>query len=97
MTNQTQNASKKKVIQAVVTSDKMNKTFVCESKTRYRHAEYGKVVYRRRKYKVHDEANQAKTGDIVQIIESRPRSKEKRWALKTIVSTAAGTEAEVAS
>lgn len=92
MNEQSEKPSKKKIIQAVVTSDKMNKTFVAMSKTRVRHAEYGKVVFKRRKYKVHDEVNQAKEGDVVLIIESRPRSKEKRWASNSIIEVKQNTD-----
>jgi small subunit ribosomal protein S17 len=50
-----------------------------------RHPLYGKVVRLHKKYKAHDEQNSAKIGDMVKIIESRPVSKEKRWALVEIL------------
>lgn len=68
-----------------VVSDKMNKTVVVQVIRRYRHPRYKKYVQERLSYKAHDEANEAKIGDKVSIIESRPRSKDKRWSLQKIL------------
>ena len=70
----------------VVLSDKMQKTIIVQIKTKTRHAQYGKVMKRAVKFKVHDEKNEAKKGDTVRIVETRPLSKEKRWRLVEIVN-----------
>jgi small subunit ribosomal protein S17 len=77
----------RKVLVGQVTSDKMNKTVVVQVTRTKRHVLYGKVVRRHRRYKAHDENNQAKIGDTVRIIESRPLSKEKRWVVTDILKT----------
>jgi small subunit ribosomal protein S17 len=75
---------RKKLI-GVVTSDKMNKSLRVEIERRYQHARYGKIVRGRTICHVHDEQNAANSGDMVEIIESRPRSKTKRWELVRVV------------
>ena len=70
---------KRKSKTGVVTSDKMDKTITVSVETVKRHPLYKKVVKTSKKYKVHDEANEAKIGDIVRIIETRPLSKDKRF------------------
>jgi small subunit ribosomal protein S17 len=72
----------------VVTSDKMNKTRVVQVERRVSHGKYGKYVTRRTKFKVHDERNEAHTGDRVLIVESRPLSRDKRWRLKKLIERA---------
>ena len=72
----------------VVVSDKMDKTIVVRVTRRIRHPLYGKEMSQSRKYHVHDEANEAKTGDTVRIVESRPLSRLKRWRLVEIVERA---------
>lgn len=74
-----------------VISDKMDKSIVVSVTQRYRHALYGKVVTRKRKFHAHDENNEAKQGDTVRLIETRPISKLKRWRLSTIVKRAGQT------
>ncbi|MBS3740859.1 MAG: 30S ribosomal protein S17 [Candidatus Cloacimonetes bacterium] len=69
----------------IVVSDKMNKTAVVEVVRQYRHPLYGKIVRKSKKYKVHDEKNDANLGDTVQIEEHIPVSKTKRWKLSKIV------------
>ena len=70
----------------MVISDKMNKTIVVEHVARVPHPRFNKIVKRSKKYYVHDEEGQAKVGDRVRIVESRPLSKLKRWTLAEIVS-----------
>jgi small subunit ribosomal protein S17 len=72
----------------VVVSDKMQKTVVVKIDRRVPHPTYGKMVTRSSKVKAHDEANSAKTGDTVRIMETRPLSKDKRWRLVEIVERA---------
>ena len=72
----------------VVVSDKMDKTIVVAIKTKVRHPLYGKMVNRTRKFKAHDENNECGIGDTVNIMETRPISKDKRWRLVEIVEKA---------
>jgi small subunit ribosomal protein S17 len=75
--------------QGVVTSDKMNKTRRVEVERVTRHPKYGKIIRQRTICHVHDEENSTHVGDVVEIIESRPLSKLKRWNLVRIVKSAA--------
>jgi small subunit ribosomal protein S17 len=70
----------------VVVSDKMEKTVVVKVERTFRHPQYGKVIRRHKKYKVHDDNNTAKIGDLVEIKECRPLSKTKHMALVRILS-----------
>jgi small subunit ribosomal protein S17 len=79
--------SQRKILVGHVTSDKMDKTIVVRVERLKRHPLYGKVVRRHNKYKVHDAQNSAKIGDKVKIVEARPMSKEKRWALVEILES----------
>jgi small subunit ribosomal protein S17 len=72
----------------VVTSDKMDKTVVVAVTTTKRHPKYGKVLRLVKKYKAHDEANECRTGDRVQIIESKPMSRHKRFAVVSVLEQA---------
>jgi len=74
--------------QGTVVSDKMDKTIVVEVDTIKAHAKYKKVVRRSNKFHAHDERNEAKTGDVVRIVETRPLSATKRWRLAEIVEAA---------
>lgn len=78
----------KQVLQGVVVSDKMEKTIVVEIVTRKLHPLYKKYLTRSKKVKAHDETNDAKTGDTVRVVETRPLSKDKRWRLAEIVERA---------
>ncbi len=80
---------RRKIMIGRVTSDKMDKTIVVQVERLKRHTRYGKVMRFHNKYKAHDENNSAKTGDTVKIIESMPKSKEKRWALVEILESPA--------
>jgi small subunit ribosomal protein S17 len=72
----------------VVVSDKMDKTVVVSIERRVQHPVYGKMVRRTKRLKAHDERNDARTGDTVRIMETRPLSKDKRWRLVEIVERA---------
>ena len=72
-------------IMGTVTSDKMDKTVVVEIKRSYRHPLLGKVVHDLKRVKAHDETNACKIGDKVMLVETRPISREKRWAVESIV------------
>ena len=71
-----------------VTSDKMDKTVVVTVDQLKRHPLYNKVVRRTRKYKAHNAEHVAKMGDLVQIVESRPISREKHWAVEAVLEKA---------
>jgi small subunit ribosomal protein S17 len=75
----------------IVVSDKMQKTIVVRIDRRVRHGLYGKYMVKSRRFKAHDEKNDAKPGDRVLLVESRPLSREKRWALQEILRRAGQT------
>lgn len=79
---------RRKVRVGKVVSDKMDKTIVVEVETYKKDPLYGKRVKYSKKFKAHDEENQAKIGDKVRIMETRPLSKDKRWRLVEIVEKA---------
>lgn len=78
----------RKTRQGVVVSTKMDKTIVVAARFKEIHPIYGKFVSKTKKYHVHDEANDCNVGDIVQIMETRPLSKTKRWRVVKIVERA---------
>jgi len=71
-------------ITGVVTSDKMTKTVVVEIARTYRHPLYHKVVHAHKKVKAHNELG-ARIGDTVELVESRPLSRDKRWVVTSIL------------
>lgn len=71
-----------------VVSDSMDKTVVVAVETLVRHPLYGKTIKRTTKLYAHDEDNQCGVGDVVQIMETRPLSKTKRWRLVSVVEKA---------
>jgi small subunit ribosomal protein S17 len=79
---------KRRLAVGIVTSDKMNKTRRVEIPRLVKHARYGKYIRRRTICHVHDEKNEARTGDTVEIMESRPLSKTKHWRLVRVVAKA---------
>ena len=79
---------KRRVEIGVVTSDKMNKTRRVEIPRLVKHPRYGKYIRRRTICHVHDENNESRLGDTVEIMESRPISKSKHWRLIRVVSRA---------
>jgi small subunit ribosomal protein S17 len=78
--------TRRKTRVGVVTSDKMQKTVVVAVESHKRHPLYGKTTRRTTHYKVHDAKDEAKVGDVVRIVESRPISREKRWRLAEVVT-----------
>jgi small subunit ribosomal protein S17 len=77
----------------VVTRTKMQKTIVVEVSRRVPHPLYKRIMTHRSKFLVHDENGEARTGDTVRIVETRPISKHKRWRLRTIVQPSSSREA----
>ncbi len=84
-----QGKEQRKTRQGVVVSDKMEKTVVVRVERLTRHPKYNRVIKRAKKFKAHDELNQCSIGDVVEIMETRPLSKEKRWRVTEIVKKAA--------
>ncbi len=82
------NQGKRKVRIGTVTSNKMDKTITVSVETVKQHPLYKKTVRTSKKYKSHDENNEAQIGDVVKIMETRPLSKDKRWRLLEIVERA---------
>ncbi|MCL1788916.1 MAG: 30S ribosomal protein S17 [Oscillospiraceae bacterium] len=82
----TRNLRKTRV--GMVASNKMDKTIVVEIEDKVRHPLYKKIVKRTIKFKVHDEENTCNVGDKVEIMETRPLSKEKRWRLVNVLERA---------
>ncbi len=78
----------RKQLRGTVTSDKNDKTIRVEVERRYRHPKYGKIVRGKTVCHAHDENNDAKLGDLVEVVESRPRSALKRWELVQVVQRA---------
>jgi small subunit ribosomal protein S17 len=87
MNDQVKTAPKRTLIGKVV-SDKMDKTVTVLIERQIKHPLYGKIIMRTNKFHAHDEANQAKTGDTVEIQEGRPISKTKAWTVTRVVQAA---------
>lgn len=88
MTENTENRAKRKVLRGVVVSDKMAKTRVISVDHVISHAFYSKTLRRHRKFYAHDEGNESKAGDLVEIVSTRPMSALKRWRVSRIVEKA---------
>jgi small subunit ribosomal protein S17 len=80
--------TRKRKLVGIVVSDKMTKTRVVLVERRFSHLKYGKFLTARKKYKAHDENNEFKTGDRVEIVEHRPLSREKRWKITKLLERA---------
>jgi small subunit ribosomal protein S17 len=91
MTGENITRKKRKSRQGRVLKAQMQKTIIVWVERRLRHPQYEKVVTTGKKYYVHDENNEAKPGDMVEIMETKPLSKLKRWRLVKIVRKAAET------
>jgi small subunit ribosomal protein S17 len=79
---------KKRTMQGVVLSNKMDKTVVILTERLVKHPRFHKYMKRHVKYKAHDENNMCNIGDTVLIAESRPLSKQKRWRVREIIERA---------
>ena len=84
----TQERGRRKVVQGVVVSDKMDKTIVVLVEDRVKHPLYGKVMTKSSRLKAHDEQNDAGIGDRVRVMETRPLSATKRWRLVEVLEKA---------
>jgi small subunit ribosomal protein S17 len=79
---------RRKVRTGRVVGDKMDKTVVVAVASTIRHPLYGRIIRRTTKFKAHDEANSVGIGDLVEIMECRPLSREKRWRVSRVVEKA---------
>ncbi len=79
---------KRKVMTGTIVSTAMQKTAVVQIERLVKHVEYGKYVRRRSRFKIHDEKNECRVGDVVRFMETRPMSKDKRWRLLEFVRRA---------
>jgi small subunit ribosomal protein S17 len=86
----------KSTVQGVVTSDKMDKSVVVAVERQVRHPLYGKIQRRTSTFLAHNEGNEAKIGDVVEIVEGRPMSRRKRWVVVRIVRRAVDLKAREA-
>ena len=77
---------RRKVRRAIVVSDKMQKTVTVKVERQILHPMYKKFIKRSKTFFVHDEENTARVGDFVQIVETRPLSKNKRWRIESIIT-----------
>ncbi len=85
-----ENKSYKRKFRGVVVSNKTDKTVVVETKRLKTHKKYGKKISISKKFMAHDEKNECKIGDVVEIEETRPISKRKCWEIKSIKSKVEG-------
>ena len=85
---QEETRNRRKVRIGVVSSDKMDKTVVVTIKNLVRHPMYGRILKRDKKFKAHDEANDAHIGDTVEMMECRPLSKDKCWRIVRVIERA---------
>ncbi len=87
-------SSNQKVLSGVVTSDRMDKTISVDVSRLVQHDRYKKYIKRTSRFQVHDEDERANEGDHVEIVQSRPLSKQKNWRLKRILKREPGPETD---
>ncbi|MSQ23202.1 MAG: 30S ribosomal protein S17 [Chloroflexi bacterium] len=80
-----QDRTPRRLLTGRVSSDKMDKTVVVAVDVVRRHRVYGRLMHHTRKFKAHDPQNRSQVGDVVEIRESRPLSREKRWVVAKIL------------
>ena len=81
-------ATNKRTLIGRVVSDKMDKTVTVLVERKVKHPMYGKVMVRSKKYHAHNDGNTAKAGDLVEIVETRPVSRTKTWAVTSVLEKA---------
>lgn len=87
-TQTAQTAKRQRTLIGRVVSNKMDKTVVVHVERRVKHPVYGKIIIRSNRYKAHDEANQYNEGDMVEIAEGRPISRDKSWTVVRLLEAA---------
>ena len=80
--------NRRKLRSGKVVSDRMDKTVVVSIERLVKHPTYGRYVRKRSKFKVHDEKNECRVGDVIRFMETRPLSKDKRWRFVEFVERA---------
>jgi small subunit ribosomal protein S17 len=85
----------RRLLRGTVSSDKMDKTITVVVERLLQHPKYLKYLRRNKKYHAHDENNDAQVGDVVEIVECRPISKNKRWRLNSVIERAVLTDGGV--
>ena len=88
MTETETTRKRRKIRVGRVVSDRMEKTIVVSIERLVKHPTYGRYVRRRAKFKVHDEKNECRVGDLVRFMETRPISKDKRWRCVEVLERA---------
>lgn len=88
MTATTANRARRKTRTGKVVSDRMDKTVVVSIERLVKHPTVGRYVRQRAKFKVHDEKNECRVGDVIRFMETRPLSKDKRWRFLEFVERA---------
>ena len=88
MTTTLEARNRRKLRLGKVVSDRMDKTVVVSIERLVKHPTYGRYVRKRSKFKVHDEKNECKVGDVIRFMETRPISKDKRWRFVEFVERA---------
>ena len=88
MTTETTERNRRKTRVGKVVSDRMDKTVDVSIERLVKHATYGRYVRRRTKFKVHDENNECRIGDVIRFMETRPMSKDKRWRFVEFIERA---------
>jgi small subunit ribosomal protein S17 len=88
MTATTSDRARRKTRTGKVVSDRMDKTVVVSIERLVKHPTVGRYVRQRAKFKVHDESNQCRVGDVIRFMETRPMSKDKRWRFLEFVERA---------
>ena len=89
MPDKTVKKGRRKILTGTVVSDKSEKTVVVRVERTVKHSTYKKYIRRHKRYHAHDPKNECKVGDVVEIEESRPISKNKRWRVKKTLVKAA--------
>ena len=87
MTETGSEIQRKRILEGEVVSSKMNKTLIVLVTRLLKHPKFNKIIKRHIKYSAHDEKNEAKEGNRVQIVETRPISKTKRWRLVKVIKS----------
>lgn len=87
-TQTTQTAKRQRTLIGKIVSNKMDKTVVVRVERRVKHPVYGKIIIRSNRYKAHDETNQYNEGDMVEIAEGRPISRDKSWTVVRLLEAA---------
>jgi small subunit ribosomal protein S17 len=87
--------TQRRTMEGIVVSDRMTHTITVKVTRSFRHTKYAKIVRKAKKYMAHDERDEAKVGDRVEIVECRPLSRNKRWRLLRVLARGAAVTGHV--